>query len=304
MVFYFVSSYDIITDSYYNMLMEKINHFNLIEKLVYDNPVGRQIRFVNIISHDNENIFYYDCLLGDVVLLKRSTMMKWKNGDMLQSLFPFSNYDNVNVKEQPSFHKHPWDCAVNQANEMVPLLEKFLLDKSLNISLYNDIEKVIEHIKGFFGLKNLNSFVYSNLQSRNSVIENKNKLDLENDILYEKLESPKLFKDLQFTDKHKNSIYLLLEKIFSNFEILSKYKMTHMYIQIKNIDAYLVNHMKNIFFSQGFSMINIEDETVSILTKINEYLVNTIDQYLEECIDNQLSIMDSIHKKFKIVNEV
>lgn len=295
-----------IINSYYNMLMEKINHFNLIEKLVYDNPVGRHIRFVNIISHDTDrdSIFYYDCLLGDVVLLKRNTMMKWKNGNMLLSLFPFSNYDNINVKEQPPFHKHPWDCAVNQAHEMISVLEKFLLDKSLNISLSSDIEKLIEHIKGFFGLKTFNTFVHSNLQSRNSVVDNQHELNLKIENLYEKLESPKLFKDLNFADKHKNSVYLLLEKIFSNFEVLSKYKMTHAYIQVKNIDGYLVNHMKNIFFSQGFSMIDIEEETVSILNKINGYLITTIDQYLEECIDNQLSIMDSIHKRFKIVNEV
>jgi len=183
---------------------------------------------------------------------------------------------------------------------MVPFLEKFLLDKSLDISLSNDIEKVIEHIQEFFGLKTFNPFVHSNLQNRNHSIHT----EIEFVNIYDMLESPKLFNDLSFTDKHKNSIYLLLEKIFSNFEILSKYKMNHVYIQVKNIDGYLVNHMKNIFFSQGFSMINIEEETISILNKINGYLITTIDQYLEECIDNQLSIMDSIHKRFKIVNEV
>ena len=76
--------------------------------------------------------------------------------------------------------------------------------------------------------------------------------------------------------------------------------MSETHIQAKKIDEYLYNHMKNIYFSQDFSMIDLETETVSILNKINNYLVIEIDRYLEQCIENQISIIDSIHQKFNL----
>lgn len=267
--------------------MEKINHFNKIENLIYDHPIGRQIRFVNIVSHHNDSIFYYDCLFADVVLLKRAKVLQWKDGTLSSGDFPFSNQNYVKSKEQPAFQKNCWATAVNQSKEMIDLLNKYMIDKGLSSELFNDIEKIIQKIQSFFDLKTQKNLTFH----------------LENNI-YDKLESPKLFNQLVFTDKHKNSIYLLLEKIFHSFEIFSKYQINEIYPEVKNIDSYLVNHIQNIYFSNHFPMINIEKETISILNKINNYLTQKIDKHLEECIEKQLFIMDSIQSKFNRVNQI
>lgn len=274
--------------------MKKITHFNTIEKFVYDNSSARPIRFVNY-TPQNNNTFYYDCLLGESVSLKKDKITHWNNGTMLSTFFPFCDYNNIDVKKQPPFQKQAWEQAVTNAKKMILLLEEFKknITNSIISHLDSDIENIIDNIRTFF---NISIDLETSQQS----------CELDNSILnlYEKLDSPKLFHQINFLDKHKNPIYLLLEKIFAHFNTLSKYQMTHTYVQVKNIDAYLLNHIKNIVFSQHFASINIETETISILEKINIYLTTIIDQHLEECINNQLQIMDSIQQKFTITNKV
>lgn len=271
--------------------MQKINHFTEIEKLIYDNPISRELRFINISSHDKSSIFYYDCLLPEVVLLDRIKVLKWKEGHLQLSDFPFSTFDNINIQLQPPFHKYSWTEAVKNAKELIKCLDRMLLERHLNQLIYQDIQTCIDNIRAFFNsdLK-LNS--QNNLQIRNSNI-----LDTDIDLSYN-FKSPKLFQEYSFHDKHKDEVYLLLEKIFNNFNLFSKYQITETHIQAKKIDEYLYNHMKNIYLSNDFPMIDLEEETLSILNKINAHLVIEIDKYLEKCIENQMSIIESIHHKF------
>lgn len=272
--------------------MQKINNFIEIEKLIYDNPISRELRFTNICAHSTGDIFYYDCLLPEVVLLERVKVLRWKEGHLRHDDFPVSNVKNIHIQLQPPFQKYPWTEAVKKSKELIIVLEGLLLNQKLHKDLFQDIEFCIENIKNFF-----NSGV-----PENNLAQTHNLDDYKKDIFTfsENFKSPQLFQEFKFSNKHTDNVYLLLEKIFSNFNLFSKYKMSETHIQAKKIDEYLYNHMKNIYFSKDFSMIDLETETVSILNKINNYLVIEIDRYLEQCIENQISIIDSIHQKFNL----
>lgn len=274
--------------------MQEIKNFSKIELMAFSNPEIRSLRFVNIVAYDNNHIFYYDCLLADLVLLNRNLVMKWKDGNLFEKDFPFSNKPSKLNNRNPSFQKISWDTAKNNAQKINVFLAYLTLEHINDIDLVNDIQSVIKSITDFFELyNNVNkNLVKTNFQIRNMITDNIN------DNTFSKLKSPTLFKKINFVDRHKNEVYLLLEKIFTNFELISKYKIKDIIIEVRNIDEYLFNHIQNIYFSTFFSSINIENETLSILNKINNYLTEKIDEFLEHCINEQVKLIESIQEKF------
>lgn len=294
--------------------MEKINNFIALEQFVYEEKrafndnIGPS-RFVQIKKYNGDDYFYYDCLLANIVILNRYQVNKWKTHQLMIQEFPFCASSNVNNDNKPDFQKKSWYIAVENAEKICTFLKKQLIKSSLSADVIKELPAFIENIEQYFGLKKLQSSITNNVinaiedtKISTENIEKNNFVIVDN--FYKTLSSPILFQELNFKEKHTNKVYLLLEKIFYNFGILSKYKMQHVYESVQKIDQYLVNHMKNIYFSQSFPMINLEEETISILTKINTYLTQEIDIYLEQCIDNQLLLIDSIHNKFKKVHQV
>lgn len=298
--------------------MKKINNIAAIEEIVYKPQLNKEdniksLRFVRIIyggksQHNFQEFFFYDCLLACIVLVQHNLIYKWNGNSLTHKDFPLYKDTNVNLENKPKFQQKEWSKALENAQEICYFLEKKLFNNSLDQNIINDLHICIANIKEYFCLNPFNTFtntIIDTVQSeeqKNNISKNA-ELIINNDFI-KNLSSPLLFNDLDFPDKHRNKVYLLLEKIFHNFSILSKYKMQHVYESVQKIDEYLVNHMKNIYFSQSFPMINIEEETISILTKINTYLTQEIDNYLEQCIDNQLLLIDSIHNKFKKVHQI
>lgn len=288
--------------------MITINNITLLEQFIYEADSTttdqlRSLRFVQIKRHISNIYYYYDCLLAGIVLLNRDKVAFWKTQNLVSADFPFSSTTDLILKGLPSFQKKEWVTAMNNAEVICSHLQT-LSKSNTDKSSITYLQSCIENIRYYFGLNQLSS-----LSSQASPITSVNEIITEEPMnedinFYNNLVSPTLFQELIFPEKHTNPTYQLLEKIFAHFKILSKYKMQHTYVQVKNIDQYLTNHMKNIYFSQQFSMINIEKETISILEKINTYLTTEIDKYLEQCIDTQLSLIDSIHNKFKKVNQV
>lgn len=276
--------------------MQKTKKFIELEKIIYDNPLSRNLRFTNICAYSTNQIFYYDCLVPEVVLLNRVKVLGWKNGQLSEKDFPFSTKDNVNVKEQPKFDKLCWSEAVQKAEKIIPFLEVLVVEKLFDPEFADIINDRIENIKRFFDIsKNHKSFL-TNFQQRNIDLKKTNINDTFID--FNSLKSHKTFKEIKFLNKDKDEIYILLEKIFHNFELLSKYQVSEIYLQVKKIDTYLDNHLKNIYFCQDFTFLNFEEESLSMLNKINNYLTSEVDNYLEQCIDNQLSIINDIQANF------
>jgi len=277
--------------------MQEIKNFSKIELLVFSNPEIRSIRFVNIVGLDNNHIFYYDCLLADLVLLNRKLVMKWKDGHLFEKDFPFSNKPSTLNNRNPSFKKESWDSAKNNAQKLNVFLAQLTLKSFNDIELVQDLQIIIQKIADFFELyTNTKTDIKTNFQIRNMITNNIN------DNTFSNLKSPTLFKKINFVDRHKNEVYLLLEKIFSNFELISKYKIKDIIIEVRNIDEYLFNHIQNIYFSTFFSSIDIELETLSILNKINKYLTDKIDEFLEHCINEQVKLIENIQEKFNKEN--
>lgn len=280
----------------FNIIMQKINKFIDIEQIIYNNPLSRDLRFTNICSHSVDYIFYYDCLLSEVVLLNRIKVLNWKEGNLLLKDFPFSSFKDVNIKLQPAFNKHCWNQAVQKAEKILPFLEILLTENNLNLEFCNTLDICIDSIKNFFNLNIPKNKVFSNFQLRNMAIHDEKEYFFSYSI--ENLKSPQLFKTMDFSNKHQSNLYKALEKLFYNFNLLSKYKVTEVYKQLKQVDDYIYNHLRNIHLSQNFLIINIESETISIINKINTYLALEIDKYLEKCINEQVSIMNNIEQKF------
>ena len=201
--------------------MQEIKNFSKIELMAFSNPEIRSLRFVNIVAYDNNHIFYYDCLLADLVLLNRNLVMKWKDGNLFEKDFPFSNKPSKLNNRNPSFQKISWDTAKNNAQKINVFLAYLTLEHINDIDLVNDIQSVIKSITDFFELyNNVNkNLVKTNFQIRNMITDNIN------DNTFSKLKSPTLYKKINFVDRHKNEVYLLLENIFTNFELISKYKI-------------------------------------------------------------------------------
>lgn len=265
--------------------------------MAFSNPEIRAIRFVNIVGLDNNHIFYYDCLLADLVLLNRKLVMKWKDGHLFEKDFPFSNKPSTLNNRNPSFKKESWDSAKNNAQKLNVFLAQLTLNSVNDIEFVQDIQILIQKITDFFELySNTKPGIKTNFQIRNMITNNIN------DNTFSNLKSPTLFKKINFVDRHKNEVYLLLEKIFSNFELISKYKIKDIIIEVRNIDEYLFNHIQNIYFSTFFSSIDIELETLSILNKINKYLTDKIDEFLEHCINEQVKLIENIQEKFNKEN--
>lgn len=265
--------------------------------MAFSNPEIRAIRFVNIVGLDNNHIFYYDCLLADLVLLNRKLVMKWKDGHLFEKDFPFSNKPSTLNNRNPSFKKESWDSAKNNAQKLNVFLAQLTLKSFNDIELVQDLQIIIQKIVDFFELyTNTKTDIKTNFQIRNMITNNIN------DNTFSNLKSPTLFKKINFVDRHKNEVYLLLEKIFSNFELISKYKIKDIIIEVRNIDEYLFNHIQNIYFSTFFSSIDIELETLSILNKINKYLTDKIDEFLEHCINEQVKLIENIQEKFNKEN--
>lgn len=277
--------------------MQEIKNFSKIELMAFSNPEIRAIRFVNIVGLDNNHIFYYDCLLADLVLLNRKLVMKWKDGHLFEKDFPFSNKPSTLNNRNPSFKKESWDSAKNNAQKLNVFLAQLTLKSFNDIELVQDLQIIIQKIVDFFELyTNTKTDIKTNFQIRNMITNNIN------DNTFSNLKSPTLFKKINFVDRHKNEVYLLLEKIFSNFELISKYKIKDIIIEVRNIDEYLFNHIQNIYFSTFFSSIDIELETLSILNKINKYLTDKIDEFLEHCINEQVKLIENIQEKFNKEN--
>lgn len=296
--------------------MKKINNITAIEELVYQPQLNKEdniksLRFVCIVyggksQHDFQEFFYYDCLLACIILVKNNLIYKWNGNSLTSKEFPLYKNTNVSLDNKPKFQQKEWSKAVENAKEICYFLEKKLFDNSLDKSVINDLHICIANLKEYFCLNPFNTFTNTIIdivedEKLKDNLSKKTEVSISNNFI-KNLSSPNLFKELDFREKHTNKVYLLLEKIFYNFGILSKYKMHHMYEHVTKIDTYLVNHMKNIYLSQDFPMIDIEEETISVLTKMNTYLTQEIDKYLEQCIDNQLSLIDSIHNKFTKVN--
>lgn len=283
--------------NYLHRQMNTMDKFIDIEKIIYDNPISRELRFTNIASHTSNDIFYFDCLLPEVVLLNRTKVLKWKDGSLSTEDFPFSTLKHVNIKLQPAFDKYSWTQAVQKAEKLLPFLEKLLIERNLDTELCETLDICIDTIKNFFDLNVVKNKVLTNFQKRNMKMNEQQNNNFSS-IYSNHFKFPQLFKEIDFSNKHKSHIYVVLEKVLHNFDLLSKYKVTEVYLQIKKIDEYLYNHLKNIYFSQDFSMIDIESETLSILSKINTYLTMELDKYLEKCIDEQVSIMNNIEQTF------
>jgi hypothetical protein len=215
--------------------MQEIKNFSKIEEITFSNQEARINRFVNIVAHDNNHIFYYDCLLADIVLLNRNFVMKWKDGSLNKKDFPFSNKSCSFNHKNPAFQKNAWDSAKNNAQKINVFLSHLTLNSLNDVDLVNDIQLLIQTISNFFELySNINkSTVQTNFQMRNMVMNNLNENNFSN------LKSPTLFKKINFPDRHKNKVYLSLENIFTNFELISKYKIKNIIIEVRNIDEYL-----------------------------------------------------------------
>lgn len=276
--------------------MQKTKNFIELEKIIYDNPLSRNLRFTNICANSTNEIFYYDCLLPEVVLLNRINVLAWKSGQLSdEKKFPFSTNKNVNVKEQPKFDKFCWNEAAQKAEKMIPFLEVLVVEKLFDPEFADMINDRIENIKRFFDISKHHNSISKNFQQDNFSI---GKTNMSAIIDFNELKSHKTFKEIKFLNKDKDKIYILIEKIFHNFKLLSKYQVSEIYLQVKKIDTYLDNHLKNIYFCHDFTFLNFEEESLSILNKINNYLTSEVDKYLEQCIDNQLSIINNIQENF------
>lgn len=300
-------------------------------------------RFIQIDKSQKEDYYcFYDCLCLNIVMLHRDNVRKWKTQQLMEQDFPFCIDTYSRNEDLYKSYKKEWYIAVEKAKDICYFLNKKINKNLLNIQINQDLKNCIENIHSTIKLvektfhnnkikepqeppisellinnkkasssKNQQDKVVKVLEdsktNNNTLPHEKSDLDKDFTIVdnfVKTLQSPNLFHELNFGEKHTNKVYLLLEKIFHNFVILSKYKMEHVYEQVAHMDQYLVNHMKNIYLAQNFPMINIDEETVSILTKFNTYLTEEIDKYLEQCIDNQLSLIDSIHNKFTKVNQI
>lgn len=271
--------------------MQKTNTFIELENIIYDNPLSRSLRFTNICGYINEEIFYYDILIPEIILLNRSKVLRWKNGQLSKQDFPVSTKENTNVKNQPKFNKSCWLAARHNAEKLIPFLEVLAVEYILEFSKMIII--LIENIKNFFDLSKDN-LVLTNFQQRNTF-----KTEINTPFIdFNNLKSYKAFKEIKFLNKDKDEAYLLIDKIFHNFQLLSKYQISDIYLQVKKIDTYLDNHLRNIYFCHDFTFLNFTEESLSILNKINNYLTSEVDKYLEQCIDNQLSIINNIQEKF------
>lgn len=299
-------------------------------------------RFVQLDKYQGDDYFYYDCLRLVIVVMNQHKVRKWKSHQLMEQDFPFCTGSAFYENNIHKGYKNLWNRSVENAKNICYFLKKQSDRNISNTELHQDlkhcienIEAMIKKIKKIFQDNNIkepqeptiselllqNKKSSSNEKKQDNIVNILEDSTKNNDILPEEkslldnnftivdnfiqsLHSPSLFQELNFGEKHTNKVYLLLEKIFHNFAILSKYKMEHIYEQVTNMDQYLVNHMKNIYLAQKFPMVNIEEETISILTKFNTYLTQEIDKYLEQCIDNQLSLIDSIHNKFTKVNQI
>lgn len=280
--------------------MKNLKNINEIEKLIYDNPLSRNLRFVAFSLEDNNSKTYYDCLLSNIVLIDRFKVLSWNDGTLKVNDLPFHNTKNIETRNEPAFNKYVWNEALDNSKKLIHFLEKLTLQRQNDINLLQDIKKVIQHIKNYFNIsEKSNSSIISDLQKRNLDTFQLN----QNNFTYN-LKSPLFFKNMSFSDRN-NSIFINLEKIFHYFDLLSKYKVVEIYKKVENLDEYLLNHMKNIYLSKDFAMINIDSETVFILEKINHYLEKEVDIALEKCIEEQMVIMDSINQKFvKVTSEI
>lgn len=243
-----------------------------IEEIIFLSKLKNK-RFVNICSSVNSNyIFYYDCLFSQISKLSRKSVMAW-NENVFKS-FPMQP---ENTKEIPNFQKFSWNNACFNSKEIVSLLEQNCLQND-NKFFNQKVKKVIKRINDYFELKSP---------------------DLKFSTSGANFLSQKTFKEINFKNRNNNKIFLSLEQIFKNLDTLSKYLINEIDIEVQNIDYYLNNYLINILFSEKFSSIKIEDETVLIFNKINDFIISKIDFYLEKIIDSKLSSMESLNLHLK-----